>query len=418
MNEPADVPSEVQPQHPRFVPPAGDWLTRVQQQLPGWAWGGLTLVMLAGYVLVMLVIGGVAVHDGLRDRERRLAQAATHYEQGVACLAQGAYEQAAVEFQTTLTLAPGYRDARTRLAEAQERAKRLTEAASLLEKGETYYQQGQWEQAIYYLEQVRTLNPDYQREKVENRLFFAYYNKGLQLVAADQMAEALAQFELALAIRPGHPDVVQQKQLAQGYWEGRQREAIQDWAAAIRSYEAVRQVNAGYRDVTQRLYDARLQYGATLAAAGSWCAAHEQYRLAADMGLPGAAATRRDEALARCVQAQTPVPTPTRTPAPARTVRPGLYVGRLDSTYNVPGSIQIRGYVKNRQGQGVAGVAVVITIFDFQETHGTDANGYFSFDGIVSPYQATLKLRDLPCQPVTVELKFGQGVVIYFEEGR
>ncbi len=389
-------------------------------RIQGWTWGFLALVMLASYLLVMLIIGGVAVHDGLQDREQRLAQAAMHYERGLIYVEQGDYTQAAVEFQMAVALAPTYRDARLRLEEARERAKRLTDAVTLLEKGETYYQQGQWEQAIYYLEQVRTLNPDYEREKVESWLFFAYYNKGLLLVAADQIEEALTQFDLALAIRPGHPDVLLQKQLAQGYLEGRNRAAIRDWPAAIRSYEAVRQVNPGYRDVTQRLYDARMQYGLLLAGAGSWCAAHEQYKLAADMEPAGATAARdaRDEAWARCVQAQTPVPTPTRTPAPVRTVPTGVYVGRLESTYDVPGSIQIRGYVKDRRGQGVVGVAVVITIFDFQETHGTDANGYFSFDGIVSPYQATLKLRDLPCQPVTVELKFGQGFVIYFEEGR
>jgi Tfp pilus assembly protein PilF len=373
--------------------------------------------MLVAYALVMLVIGAVAVHDGLQDRERRLAQAVVHYDRGAAYMEQGNYAQAAVEFQKAVELAPGYHDARPRLEEARERAKRLTDAATLLQKGEAHYRQGQWEQAVHYLEQVRTLNPDYEREKVENLLFFAYYNKGLQLIAMDQIEEALLQFDLALAIRPGHPDVMQQKTLAQGYLEGRKREAIGDWPAAIRSYQAVRQTYSGYRDVTQRLYDIRVRYGDQLSSAGSWCAAHEQYKLAADMGLVGPATARRDTAWSLCVQAQTPVvPTATRRPLPARTARPGTYVGRLSDTYSAPGSIQIRGYVKDRRGQGVVGTAVVITIFDFQETHGTDANGYFSFDGIVSPYTATLTLRDLPCQPVAVKLRFGQGFVIHFEE--
>jgi hypothetical protein len=367
----------------------------------------------------MLVIGAVAVRDGLRDRDQRLALAAVHYGRGVSYMEQGEYAQAAVEFEKVGELSPGYRDARTRLAECQERAKRQTDAVTLLQKGEEHYKQGQWEQAIYYLEQVRTLSPDYEREKVENLLFFAYYNKGLQLVAGDQTEEAIVQFDLALAIRPGHPDVVLQKTLAQGYVEGRKRESIGDWPAAIRSYQAVQQVNAGYRDVTQRIYDARVRYGDQLVGAGSWCAAHEQYKLAAEMGLAGSAIEKRDSAWLRCVQAQTPVPTIPRPTSPAQTVKPGLYVGRLAETYEAPGaSIQIRGYVKDRQGHGVAGVAVVITIFDFQETHGTDANGYFSFDGIVSPYTATLKLRDLPCQPVTLSLKFGRGFVVYFEGGR
>jgi len=396
-----------------FVRPA-----RARQRLWGWTWVLLGLVMLASCVLVMLVIGAVAVHDGLQDRECRLAQAAVHYDRGMTYVEQEDYAQAAVEFQKAVELAPSYLDAQLRLEKARERAKRLTDAVTLLEKGEAHYQQGRWEQAIHYLEQVRTLNPDYEREKVENLLFFAYYNKGLQLIATDQVAEALTQFDLALAIRPGHSDVTQQKTLAQGYLEGRNREAIGDWPAAIRSYQAVQQTNAGYRDVTQRLYDARVCYGDQLSDAGSWCAAHEQYKLAVDMGLAGPATAKRDAAWSRCLQAQTPVPTATRRAPPARSTKPGTYVGRLEDTYDAPGAIQIRGYVQDRHGQGVAGVAVVITIFDFQETHGTDANGYFSFDGIISPYQATLTLRDLPCRPLALELKFGQGFVVYFEEGK
>jgi len=406
------------PAEPEGVTPAQTRPTQAWRRFSGLAWVILGLVTLTSYVVVMLVIGLVAVHDGLQDRELRLAQAGVHYDRGVVYMAQGDYAQAAVEFEKAVELAPGYHDARPQLEKARERAKRLTDAGTLLEKGETYHRQGQWDQAIHYLEQVRTLNPDYEREKVENLLFFAYYNKGLQLIAADQIAEALTQFDLALAIRPGHADVVQQKTLAQHYLEGRNREAIGDWPAAIHSYVAVYQANAGYRDVLQRLHDARERYGDQLSNAGSWCAAHEQYKLAADMGLSGLAAAKRDAAWARCVQAQTPVaPTATRTSPPARTVKPGTYVGRLGETYSVPGSIQIRGYVKNRNGKGVAGAAVVITIFDFQETHGTDANGYFSFDGIVSPYQATLALRDLPCQPLTVKLEFGKGFIVYFQEG-
>lgn len=385
-------------------------------------WVLLGAAMVATYASVMCIIGMVAIHDGLKDREVRLAQAAVHYDRGMAYMEQENYAQAAVEFQKAVEVAPGYRDTRSQLEKAREQAKRLTDAATLLQKGEEHYKQGQWELAVHYLEQVRTLNPDYEREKVENLLFFAYYNKGLQLIAVDQIADALTQFDLALAIRPGHPDVVQQRALAQNYLEGREREAIGDWPAAIRSYQAVQQVNPRYRDVVQRLYDVRVQYGDQLASAGSWCAAHEQYDLAVQMGLTGAATAKRDTAWARCQQAQTPSPTRriegTATPGtvPRRTAKPGMYVGRLDSTYEVPGSIQIRGYVQDRRGQGVAGAAVVITIFDFQETHGTDANGYFSFDGIVSPYLATLTLRDLPCQPLSVTLRFGQGFVIYFEE--
>ncbi|MBU0490693.1 MAG: tetratricopeptide repeat protein [Chloroflexi bacterium] len=394
------------------VPPV-----RQRRSLGGITWVFLATALLVSYALILLVIGAVAVHDGLQDRDTRLAQAATHYDRGVIYMDQGNYAEAAGEFELAVDLAPSYLDARTQLAKARERAKRETDAVSLLEQGETAYRQGQWEQAIHYLEQVRTLNPDYEQEKVENLLFFAYYNKGLQLVAADQVQEALTQFDLALTIRPAHPDVMQQKQLAQSYLEGRNREAVSDWTGALRSYEAVQQVNPNYRDVYQRLYDVRVRYGDQLLGAGSACAAHEQYKLAVEMGLTGGADAKQSVAWSQCVQAQTPVPTSIPVAPPARTVRPGFYVGELAETYDTPGSIQIRGYVRDRYGKGVPGVVVVITIFDFQEARGTDANGYFSFDGIVSPYQATLKLRDEPCRPLEVKLEFGKGFVIYFQEG-
>ena len=109
------------------------------------------------------------------------------------------------------------------------------------------------------------------------------------------MEEALLRWNQALEIRPDDPNVKRQQQLASlylagmGYWQA-------DWEQAIDSFVALYQIQPDYKDVAQRLYDARVSYGDQLSEAEEWCGAQTQYEGALLIHEDTDLTVKRDEA--------------------------------------------------------------------------------------------------------------------------
>jgi TolB protein len=310
---------------PAVLPPV-EGLDDHDEYAPGrrprtWLWtliAALAVGLLAVYVLVLGVLG---VYDGLKDRaieNRQIAQ--EHYELGLAQLEAGDYELAIAEFDLALRHDSNLRDARTRLREAKELAQAIgtptsetrQDAAELLyRQAVAHYENGNLEQAVMVLDELHSLDADYQRENVQTMLTTAHYQLGLNAVVQDHLDEATAHFEAVLALAPDRKDAQDQLNLVHLYTAALNHWNV-DWSASIQALKGLYALAPDYKDVQTRLHDAYGFLAQEYAAAGDWCQAADQYA-AAVLVLPREATVdERDDARLRCqATAEAPTPAPT-----------------------------------------------------------------------------------------------------------
>jgi hypothetical protein len=80
--------------------------------------------------------------------------------------------------------------------------------------------------------------------------------------------------------------------------------------------------------------------------------------------------------------------------------------------------MHVRGRVLDAQGQGMPGVTVRISAFDWSAQATTGPDGNYSFDGLGQPTVYTLILPDLTSEPVEVRLDWGRQAMVNFVEQR
>ncbi len=300
-----------------------------EQLFPHWVWL-LGFGLFIGCILMSVLGVGIAgVYGGLKERAVLARQEAEeHYNSGLAHLEEGDYNLAEAEFREALRLAPDYWEAADELqkvraqvaAMATPTSETRNEATDLIyQQAQELYSQQNWIETALKLEQLRDLDPYYERENVTEMLFSSYYNMALELVDKDRLKEALRSFDKALEVEPGASEALVQKELTSlyltglGYWEA-------DWVRAVESFLAIYQVDPEYKDVKQRLYDAYLNHGDLYASEEAWCLAEERYELAAALDSNEDVIAKRDDAAYRCQIAVIPTPTIAATVTPTATI--------------------------------------------------------------------------------------------------
>lgn len=300
-----------------------------RQLFPHWVWL-LGFGLFIGCILMsVLGVGLAGVYGGLQERAALARQEAEeHYDRGLAHLEEGDYNLAEAEFREALRLSPDYWEAADKLREVKAQIAAMAtptsetrnEAVDLTyQQAQELYSQQDWIEAALKLEQLRDLDPYYERENVTEMLFSSYYNMALDLVDKDRLEEALRSFDEALEVKPGDPEVLMQKELTSlyltglDYWEA-------DWIRAIESFLAIYQIDPEYKDVQQRLYDAYLNHGDLYASEEAWCLAEERYEQAAALDFNQDVIAKRDDAAYRCQIAAIPTPTIAATATPAATI--------------------------------------------------------------------------------------------------
>ena len=310
-------------------------------------WRGPRWPLLAALALVLilglgglLLAGMLGLRHGLEQRQVLQATAvAEHFQRGLQYLNSGQQILAKAEFARVLELAPEHEAALARLRELEEAAKRgetptatvvptptpvptpppgtpqTSALDALLADARQLFEQQQWEEAALRLEQLRTLAPDYEPQAVEEMLFQARYQHGLQLAQADHLEAALRSFDQALALRPDDAQAQEQRDLAALYAAGVGTWGA-NWQKTIVTFAELYQRRPDYRDVEQRLLDAYRQYGEALARKEQWCEAAEQYGAALTVQDDPEIVRLRDEADYSC---RTATPTPTAGPTPLAT---------------------------------------------------------------------------------------------------
>jgi TolB protein len=310
---------------PAELPP----LEGLDEQHPGvseqprrvWLWT-LIVAMVAVLLIVFVILVGVkGVYDGLRDRAAENQQVAQeHYARGIANLEAGDYELAVAEFEQALRYDSGLADARTRLGEAEEllqgQASPTSEtrqgAAKLLyQQAVAHYEAGSLAQSVEALEELRGVDPEYQRENAEIMLTTSHYQLGLNAIAEDRMEDGIEHFEAVLQIDARHREAQDQLNLAHLYtvalnhWE-------RDWSASIQALKGLYVLAPDYKDVQIRLRDAHVMRAEELASLGDWCRAADEYAIAVEVLPLETTVDKRDDARINCqATAQPPAPSAT-----------------------------------------------------------------------------------------------------------
>jgi TolB protein len=297
-----------------------------------WLWTLIAALGVGLLIAYVLALGALGVYDGLKDRaleNRQIAQ--DHYDLGLVQLEAGNYELAIAEFKLALRYDSRLRDAQSRLHQAEELAKTLVtptsetrqDAAELLyRQAVAHYENGNLDQAIMVLDELRGLDAEYQRENVETMLITAHYQMGVNAVVQDRMDEAATHFEAVLALDADHKDAQDQLNLVNLYTAALNHWG-RDWSATIQALKGLYALAPDYKDVQVRLHDAYGFLAQEHAATGDWCQAAEDYAAAVQVLPREATVDDRNEARVHCqATAEAPTVTPTSQAAVQPTAQP------------------------------------------------------------------------------------------------
>ncbi|MHB1294714.1 MAG: tetratricopeptide repeat protein [Anaerolineae bacterium] len=295
---------------------------------------GRSIAVILIALLLLLVIAGLGVagiYYGMRDRNQiESSAAADHFARGVTYQTQGEYELAIAEYEATLQLDPRYPDAAAKIDESRQALQVVPTNTPALQQetnAEYYrevqdaYQRGAWDEVLDLADRLIASDPNYRRAEVDDMLFDAFYQGGLQSVEEGRLQDAVREFDRALLLRPDDAQVLRERQQAtlyldaMAYWNA-------DWGQTIQRLLWLYQINPAYLDVGQRIYDAYVGYGDQLVTNGDGCSAVVQYENAQAISFSNDLATRRDEAQFLCENPPTPEVTPGVTPEGTPTVMP------------------------------------------------------------------------------------------------
>ncbi|RME70380.1 MAG: hypothetical protein D6784_16830, partial [Chloroflexi bacterium] len=296
--------------------------------------GCLTLLVVVG--LVFGAIGALGAYQGLKERSARVqAEALTHYQKGQEHLANDSLDLAIAEFEMALSLNPNLLEARQALRQAQEAAQarptptsetRTAAAVSLLQAAEAQVEQQNWPEAVKTLSDLRSLDPDFEPERVSDLLFTANYNLALSLLAPDSLEEAVGYLEAALSAQPDNADAAAELDRALLYLRARQAQ-VDNPRAAVRLFGQLYSTYPEYLDVPTRLAQSYAALGDALIDAGQWCEAETQFAEAIRIQPSDALKSKADLSARRCeALAQTE-----SAPSPAATRPPSAVPGTPDS---------------------------------------------------------------------------------------
>ncbi len=285
------------------------------------------------------------------------------------------WEQALSLLQQIQTEQPAYRDVVERIAfvqEQQDLSVRFREAEAAFERG--YY-----ELAVQEYEVLQSIDLSFQRETVQDHLFFSYVQLGLAKEAAagsdpEQLQAALVEFEKALAIRPEDSQAKGESQLLRLYISGLSEIEADNWSQAASDlttvYEARPDFAAGV--AAQQLYVAKVSLGDQLLADGEVELAVVEYQEARIIkGVDATGIDQKITAAEELLVTPTPSPEPTKegstaasgaakpAPAPTATPKPLPYaLTGMSVKSNCDGYGYVHGVVWSAYDLPMAGVTV------------------------------------------------------------
>jgi Tol biopolymer transport system component len=264
----------------------------------------LSMVIVAFGVLYLALMG---FRDGMQERNLATQhQAEIHYNRGLIYLEWGQNQLAEAEFEEALRLVPNYAEAEAKRQVAQLKQTvtpsptaqpsstptsvpvvhtptpevvLISVAQVLYEEGTAHYEQGEWQQAISTLEQLRSEDATYHADQVIEMLFESHKNYGIELEEQGNLEEAITHYDSALYLRRRDPEVETLRQRADLYMTALGVWNV-DWDKVIVNLTALYALAPDYRDTADRLYQASTIAAQAMVKEEQYCAAAELYEQA------------------------------------------------------------------------------------------------------------------------------------------
>jgi len=172
-------------------------------------------------------------------------------------------------------------------------------AAGIWEDAQRAARAGRWQEVLNNLLQLQQSAPTYNASEVQEMLFSAYANLAMEKDNVDNLEEALALYDKALALRPDARDVQQERNLIAQYLDVLAYTGV-DFPILIQRLQTLYAFDPDYRDVEDRLHTAHVRYADRLASSEDWCKAHDEYNAALMVASSPTIVTKRDAAQTQC----------------------------------------------------------------------------------------------------------------------
>ncbi len=410
----------------------------VRRDAPGLLWYVALILLGSALLSATVALGLVGAEHGLDIRRRRASElGAEHYSRALIHLEQGNYLLALAEFEEAVRLAPDHEDARKHLlllqallgVEATGPSGAPPEVLlSLYGEASALHAKGEWPEAIRRLEELRSLDPSYRPQQVEEMLFDACYRQALALLEAGRLEESLAMLSNAVELDPDDAEAAELQASLSLYMQGLSKWDV-DWEGAVNCLRGLHELNPTFLDAEERLHDALLRLGDLYYEEGAWCVAESRYEEALRVIRSEAAEAKRDQALDLCVQAIAeatptegasgePTQPSTNTAAPVSTPHTASFEGEIVGRAGADATeMRIRVCVLDGEGRGVPGTGVELSAHDWRsDPRLTDADGCYCFAGLAQELEFEVKLADLLCVPLRVATKWGTETQVEFVE--
>ena len=254
---------------------------------------------------------------------------------------------------------PGYRDVAVRISFV-EKQQTLTQ---YFQEAETLFEGQEYANAVEGYERLQSLDVNFQRDAVQDRLFFSYLQLALteEATAGDdveQLQSALEKFEKALTLHPKDSQAKGESQLISLYLAGVDNLKSEEWEQAIESLTPVVEARPDFADdqARQLLYEAYLSWGDELNQTEAFEQALVVYEAA--KAIPEVDQTslnaRIDQTkIALAPPTPTPTPLPTATPVPANiSSGAGRPVAATPTPQSYPYQLKSMSARSNCNGQG------------------------------------------------------------------
>lgn len=197
--------------------------------------------------------------------------------------------------------APNYRNVANLLAGLDS----FSYLSELYKQASDYYEAEEWVEALSGFEGVRALDPNFESDGIEDRLYKSYVHAA-QSILIDQEDSLVAlntaekYFRKALALRPQNPEIKSQRELARYYIDAQANFLAGQWTDVIAALEVVYAKDSTYASgvALQTLYEAYVARGDSQLAAGDYETALTDFQRAVIL------AEQDSEAVLRLYEAQ------------------------------------------------------------------------------------------------------------------
>jgi tetratricopeptide (TPR) repeat protein len=256
------------------------------------------------YTLLQEIIARGGEFPGLQDNLSEAINSSnlkTKYEEALRLLELEDWSAARSLLDDISSNSSTYRDVPILIANLEG----MSVLTDLYDQSAIYFEAEEWEQAVATYERLYTMDPDFQADAVQDRLFLSYVNAARSVLAdREDSLEALGiaenYFRKALALKPQNPEIKSERELARLYIDAQAGFLSGQWTDVITSLEVVYSKEPTYAAGAslQTLYEAYVGRGDNRLAAGEYELALSDFQRAVIL------AEQDSEAILRLYEAQ------------------------------------------------------------------------------------------------------------------